>query len=241
MTCSFEMPQQGVWDGRTLLPGELAAHVLPLIRRQARALAQRLPPHVAVDDLVSAGTVALAELLKKHPTMTLVEFERLATSRARYAMLDELRAADPVSRRLRQRARRVGQATTDLQSRLGRKPSDDEVAVSLGLSVESCRAALALAHSSATTSIDGESGFDLADDSTNPEEELGRTERADILRDAVSELPVRQRNILELYFREELTLRQIGGRLGVTEARVSQILGEAVRKLRQQCSLQTLH
>lgn len=241
MTCSFEMQQQGVWDGRTLRAGELAAHVLPLIRRQARALAQRLPPQVAVDDLVSAGTVALAELLRKSAPMTLSDFERLATSRARYAMLDELRALDPVSRRVRQRARRIGHATTELAARLGRKPTDDEVAADIGITVERCRAAQVLAQSSATCSMDGENGFDVADDSSNPEEELGRTQRADIVRDAMSGLPARQRNILELYFRDEMTLRQIGDLLGVTEARVSQILGEAVRKLREQCRGRTLH
>lgn len=241
MTCSFDVPQRGVWDGRTLQPSELAAHVMPLIRRQARALAQRLPPHVAIDDLVSAGTVALAELLRKTSSMPLAEFERLATSRARYAMLDELRALDPVSRRLRQRARKIGQVSTELAGRLGRRPSEDGIANAIGINVDSCRAALALAHSSATCSIDGDNGLEVADDSKNPEEELGRTQRAGIVRDAMANLTARQRNILELYFGEEKTLRQIGDILGVTEARVSQILGESVRKLRETCTGQVLH
>ncbi len=231
------------WTRRRVPPAELAGYVLPLIRRQARSLAQRLPPHVSVDDLVGAGTVALAELLATRSSMELDEFERLAAARARYAMLDELRAADPISRRLRQRARRITAATRDLHARLGRKPTEAEVSAHVGIPAARCRAALALAQASTAASLDAETGLDCADDRPSPEEAAGSAERGEILRDAVARLPERQRTIVQHYFHDELTLRQIGEIIGVTEARVSQLLSEAVRKLRTErtCRALTYH
>ncbi len=226
------------WDGSSgRIPREAAVRFIPMIRRLARTIAQRLPPQVSTDDLIGAGFVALVELYAKNPSMSLAEIERTAMSRIRWAMLDELRNADPLSRRMRQRARRISRAARDLSQSLGRKPSHAEVAEHMKLSPEAYGAALRLAQSGEPTSLDCYDDFELADQrDVGPEEHMNQTESLGRLRTALDALPPRLRRVLELYYGDDLTLRQIGNILGVTEARISQLLSDAVKRLRQGCA-----
>lgn len=226
------------WDGTPgRLPREVAARLVPLIRRMARGVAQRLPSHVSIDDLVGAGFVALVELYAKNPFASLDELERIALPRIRWAMLDDVRNADPLSRRMRQRARRIAKTTRDMQHELGRAPTHAEVAARLGLSQEAYGAAVRLAQTSDATSLDAMEDFEVPDtQSAGPELDMHRTESIDRLRTALDALPPRLKRILELYYGDDLTLRQIGNILGVTEARISQLLSDAVRRLRSTCS-----
>lgn len=224
------------WDGCSgRIPRDVAVRFIPLIRRLARSVAQRLPPQVSSDDLVGAGFVALVELYAKNPGVPLADLERIALPRLRWAMLDELRNADPLSRRMRQRARRISKATRDLEHELGRKPSHTEIAERLKLSQEAYGAALRLAQSGEPTSIDSYDDADLADRASGPEENMSQVETLGRLRTALDALPPRLRRVLELYYGDDLTLRQIGNILGVTEARISQLLSDAVRRLRVTC------
>ncbi len=226
------------WDGHTgRIPRDVAVRFIPLIRRLARGVAQRLPPQVSTDDLVGAGFVALVELYAKNPSMSLIELERIAMPRLRWAMLDELRNADPLSRRMRQRARRISKATRDLELSYGRKPTHNEVANYLKISQEAYGAALRLAQSGETSSIETYDDVDLADTSgVGPEEHMTQVESLAQLRTALDALPPRLKRVLELYYGDDLTLRQIGNVLGVTEARISQLLSDAVRRLRVTCT-----
>jgi len=228
------------WDGCTgRIPRDAAVRFIPMIRRMARTVAQRLPPQVSVDDLVGAGFVALVELYAKNPGVSLADLERTAMPRIRWAMLDELRNADPLSRRMRQRARRIGKAARELEQSLGRKPSHAEVAEHMNISHESYGAALKLAQSGEPSSIDSYDDFELADQrEPGPEEAMNQTESLGKLRFALDALPPRLRKVLELYYGDDLTLRQIGNILGVTEARISQLLSDAVRRLRVGCASQ---
>lgn len=229
---------QMAWDGSPgRIPRDVALRFVPQIRRIARGLAQRLPPQVSTDDLVGAGFVALVELYEKHRDVEPSELEPIVLPRIRWAMLDELRDADPLSRRMRQRARRIGKATRDLQQQLGRQPTHAEVATKLNLSESAYSSALRLAQSGDATSIDATPELELPDvDGVGPEESLRQTESLGRLRVALDALPPRLKHILGLYYGDELTLRQIGNILGVTEARISQLLSDAVKKLRASCA-----
>lgn len=226
------------WDGTPgRIPRDVAVRFVPLIRRLARGLAQRLPPQVSIDDLIGAGFVALVELYAKNPHASLSDLERVSLPRIRWAMLDELRNADPLSRRMRQRARRIAKTARDMQHELGRKPSHAEIAERLRLTPEAYGAALRLAQNGEAVSIDANDEMELPDRQTcGPEEDMQRTESLGRLQTAVDALPPRLKRVLELYYGDDLTLRQIGNILGVTEARISQLLSDAVKRMRSTCS-----
>jgi RNA polymerase sigma factor for flagellar operon FliA len=229
-----ERTNRMAWDGAPgRIPRDVAVRLVPMIRRVARGIAHRLPPRVSTDDLVGAGFVALVELYASCPHASIGDLERVAMPRIRWAMLDELRNSDPLSRRMRQRARRIAKAARDLQQELGRKPSDEEVAKRLNLSARAYNAALKLSQTGEPMSIDAVEDFELPDShAVGPEDRMNNTESLRQLKTAMEALPPRLKKILELYYGDELTLRQIGSVLGVTEARISQLLSDAVKRLR---------
>lgn len=229
------------WDGAaSRIPRDVAVRFVPLIRRLARSLAQRLPPQVAIEDLIGAGFVSLVELYAKHPNVPLPDLERIAVPRLRWAMLDELRNADPLSRRMRQRARKISRVSRSMQHELGRRPAHTEIAERMGISMESYASAMRLAHSSDAISLDHVEEVDVPDrEASGPEHAMQQTESFARLKTALDALPPRLQKILQLYYGDDLTLRQIGNILGVTEARISQLLSEAVDKMRERCSTDT--
>lgn len=215
------------------LSREVALRFIPIIRRLARGLAKRLPPQVAVDDLVGAAFVALVELHRAHPSTPADEFERLAVTRLRYAMLDQLRDADPLSRRMRKKAREVERVRAELESKLGGPVTRGQIAEASGTTEAAIAEVEALAATSAAEAWGGAYELEIPDSSAvGPEEQAGRAQAVDQLRTALGALPPRHRQVLELYYGEELTLRQIGNVLGVTEARISQLVTGAVKQLR---------
>jgi RNA polymerase sigma factor for flagellar operon FliA len=220
------------------LPRELAVRFVPRIRRLAWTIAKRvrMPAHLCVDDLVGAGFVALIELHRRYPEAEFEELERTGTARLRGAMLDELRAADPLSRRMRQRQRRIDGARTDLNRELGRTPTDTELRARTGLSLKAIGEAV-LANGAAIRSFaDEDDCGELADAAmTEPEALYARRQEIERIRTALDVLPPRLKKVLELYYGDELTLREIGNVLGVTEARISQLLSSAVKKVRESC------
>lgn len=222
------------WEAEgSALSRELALRFIPIIRRLARGLAKRLPPQVAVDDLVGAGFVALVELHGAHPSTPPDEFEGLAVTRLRYAMLDQLRGADPLSRRMRSRARELERVRAELEADVGRPVTRGEVAEASGINEAAIAEVEALAAASAAEAWSGAYELEIPDvGAVGPEEQAGRSQALDQLRTALDALPPRHRRVLELYYGEELTLRQIGNVLGVTEARISQLVSGAVKKLR---------
>jgi RNA polymerase sigma factor for flagellar operon FliA len=222
------------------LPADVAARMIPRIHRIARHIARRLPRHIRVDDLVGAGCQGLVSAYARFDASRGEEFEAFAELRIRGAMLDELRAVDPLSRDQRANARRMAAATHALHARLGRAPAADEIAAELGITLEEYWERTTVAASGGTTSLDDEDAAPRAqihDRSAEPADELlSRKEEREAIRGALSALPPRLRRVLELYYGEGLTLRQIGDMLGVTESRISQLQTEAVRRIRELCT-----
>ncbi len=217
-------------------PSDLIRSMLPLVKRIAASFAARLTPSMSVDDLVSAGLLALVELQRRHGQLPPDELERLAAARLRGAMLDEMRKGDPLSRRIRRRARQVDQVSAAFEARHGRLPTDAEIGGHLGITAASACDARILARTTAVRAHDVDQDDVAGPGGADPETNTHRGQRLERFHAAVGELPARQQKVVELYFGEDLTLRQIGEQFGVTEARISQILTGAVKELRTRCA-----
>lgn len=219
------------------LPHEIAVRYVPIIRRVALRLARRLPSHVSIDDLVSAGFVGLVDAYRRYDTARCDCFEPYADLRIRGAMMDELRLYDPLSRDVRALAKKANAATRRLATRLGRAPTDVEIAAEVGVPLDAYRSCAALL-SIGSVSLDAPNGdaydgMDLGDPSViSAVDEIALAESRRALVVAIDALPPRLRQVLRLYYGDELTLRNIGSLLGVTESRVCQLHAEAITRLR---------
>src|SRR5882724_4353589 len=215
----------------------IEAH-LPQVKFIAERLAAKLPPSVDVDDLIGAGMLGLLDAVEKFDPSRGVMFKTYAEMRVRGAMLDSLRDLDWAPRSMRRRAREVEAAYVEAERTRG-SASDSDVAAILGVSVREFHTLIGELRGLTIT------GFNAAnDDESGPAElvaaDLTQTplalyERADVqdrLAGAVDRLPNRERQVVSLYYVEELTMKEIGAVLGVTESRVSQIHTQAVIRLR---------
>ncbi len=212
---------------------ELVRTYTPLVRRIARRTARHVPSTIAYEDLLSAGWLGMAEALqRRRPEMDDDHFEAYASRRVRGAILDFLRCLDPLSRSQRRTRRRMAQAAGSVVGRVGRPPTDEEVAAELGISVEEYRSVESdLAQASlANSQLTGEERAAAA----SPENEVAQSELTQTVEGAITQLPERLQMVLSLYYQDELSLREIGGLLGVTESRVCQLHSEAVRRIRSQ-------
>lgn len=214
---------------------------LPMVRQLARRLASRLPAHVELDDLVSAGALGLVEAADRFDADRGVSFADFARRRVEGAMLDTLRASTPTTRASRRLHREIESTRTQLGHRLGRLPEDEEIAAALGVDTRTLADKCA---ASAPLKVVGFEDLGVQDsaralvaaalqsEDARPDEVLALDEAKARIAEAVEALPERQRLVLSLYYVEELRLREIGELLGVTESRVCQIHGAAVRALR---------
>jgi RNA polymerase sigma factor for flagellar operon FliA len=223
-----------------VLPHDLALRMIPTVHRIARQLARRLPRHIHIDDVIGAGCQGLVAAYTRFDPARAEGFEAFAEFRIRGAMLDELRASDPLSRDQRAHANRVAAATRALHARLGRQPAADEVAAELGVSLESYWEQQAAAATAVTSSLDGDDVFDAGAHVQDPraepaDEQFCRKEAREAINRAIADLPPRLQRVLELYYAEGLTLRQIGEMMGVSESRICQLQTEAVRRIREAC------
>src|ERR1700740_2934830 len=214
---------------------------LPVVRFLARRIHDRLPQHVDVEDLVSAGVVGLMDAFAKFDPAKKVQFRSYAQFRIRGAILDSLRTLDWSPRELRRKGRAVEEAVRTLTARLGRPPGEGEIAAEMGLGLEEYQQLLGdlkrLEIGTLHVERNEESGEEeLAYVPGRPEEDpLFRCLRGEIkerLADAIAHLPERERIVMTLYYYEEMTMREIGLALGVVESRVSQVHASAVVRLR---------
>ena len=219
---------------------------LPQVRYIARRIHERLPRHVPLEDLVHAGVVGLIDALHKYDRNKHVQFGSYAKFRIRGAILDSLREMDWSPRDLRRKARRLEEAHHKLRSELGRNPSEPELAAELGMDLRGLQLLLGEIDGLEVGSLRVRSPRDgkeedlceyLPDD---PEETplllCLRSEMRQLLAHAIAELPEKERQVLALYYFEELTMKEVGGVLGVGESRVSQIHSMAVIRLRARLS-----
>jgi RNA polymerase sigma factor for flagellar operon FliA len=216
----------------------------PLVKYVAGRLGSGLPAHVDEGDLVSYGLLGLISAIERYDPERDIKFETYAIMRIKGAIIDELRALDWVPRSVRARARQIERAIAELESKLGRAPTDEEIAGKIGITEAELEESLADISRSSIAALDelwsvsGEgdqvSLLDTIEDSTGPRpsDSLDETELRETMADAISRLPEREKLVITLYYYEELTLREIGEVLGVTESRVSQLHTKAVLRLR---------
>jgi RNA polymerase sigma factor for flagellar operon FliA len=205
---------------------------LGLARRIAKSYARRVPASVRYDDLEGAALLGLTEAAGRFDEAQADAFVGFAARRIRGAILDELRRHDPLSRRGRVAVKKLQKTAAELRTRLGRDPSDEELAEELGWTEEE----LARHRLSAETShLDVAERVDLVatDPSTRPDEQAAGQEIKQQLGQALAGLRARDLEIIDLYYVEGLTLREIGSRLGVTESRVCQLHGRTLAHLKK--------
>jgi len=214
---------------------------LPTVRYLARRIHERLPQHVELDDLISAGVVGLIDAFSKFDHAKKVQFKSYAQFRIRGAILDSLRTLDWSPRELRRKGRAVEEAIRTTTQRLGRAPAEPEVAKEMGVSLTDYQTLLGELKGLEIGSLHMERSEDSGDEELSyipgPAEDdpLFRCLKGEMkqrLADAIDELPEKERMVLTLYYYEELTMKEIGLTLGVVESRVSQIHSSAVVRLR---------
>jgi RNA polymerase sigma factor for flagellar operon FliA len=214
---------------------------LPIVRFLARRIHERLPQHVDIEDLVSAGIVGLMDAFAKFDPAKKVQFRSYAQFRIRGAILDSLRTLDWSPRELRRKGRAVEEAIRALTAQLGRAPGEGEVAAEMGLDLEEYQQLLGDLKGLEIGTLHLERNQDSGEEELayvpgRPEEDpLFRCLRGELeerLAEAIAKLPDRERLVMTLYYYEEMTMREIGLALGVVESRVSQVHASAVSHLR---------
>ena len=214
---------------------------LPIVRFLARRIHERLPQHVDIEDLVSAGVVGLMDAFSKFDSTKKVQFRSYAQFRIRGAILDSLRTLDWSPRELRRKGRAVEEAIRVLTQRMGRAPGEGEIAAEMKLSLDEYQQLLGDLKGLEIGTLHMERNEDSGEEELSyipgrPDEDpLFRCLRGELegrLAEAIAELPDRERLVMTLYYYEEMTMREIGLALGVVESRVSQVHASAVVHLR---------
>lgn len=222
---------------------DLVMQELPQVYYIAARIRERLPQHVEMEDLVSAGVIGLIEATRSFDGSKNVLFKTFAKFRIRGAILDSLRETDWGSRYMRRRGREIADATAKLESRLGRHPSETEIAQEMQIEPEHLRRLIAqldslqLAGQKVAVANDHSESLDVIESAPNlddpdPFDLCLEGEMKAHLAEAISKLSEREQLILSLYYKEELTMKEIAKVVGVALSRVSQIRQETMVKLK---------
>ena len=240
---------QALWrefkrTGDRALRDRLILTYAPLVKYVAGRLGSGLPAHVEEGDLVSYGLLGLIGAIERFDPERDIKFETYAIARIKGSIIDELRSMDWVPRSVRARARDIERAIAQLESKLMRAPNDEEISAQLGVSEEEFQESLLEISRSSIAALDelwaSSAGGDpvalidtLEDpEAPEPQSAMAHTELRDALGEAIARLPEREKLVVTLYYYEELTLREIGEVLGVTESRVSQLHTKAILRLK---------
>ena len=216
----------------------------PLVKYVAGKVAVGMPHNVEFDDLVSYGTFGLLDAIEKFDANKEVKFKTYAMTRIRGSIFDELRTIDWIPRSIRQKAKQVERAIIELEGKLGRTVDDKEVAEELDISIDEFHKLVSRISGTSLMSLnDVWHGGDESEElsfietvesplNTNPDVMVEREEVKNIIVEAIKKLPDKEKKVIVLYYYEDLTLREIGEVLEVTESRVSQLHTKAVMRLR---------
>jgi len=217
----------------------------PLIRYIVNRIAVRLPSHIDLDDLHNTGVIGLIDAIDKYDPDKNCKFKTYAEFRIKGAILDQLRSLDWVPRSVRQKSRRLERAYGEVEQRLGRSASDEEVADSLGLQIDKFHELMNQVRGISLVNLeeirgggqDGErhgSFADIVEDvhSENPFASLKLAEQRNVVADTIGTLPEKERLVVSFYYYEDLNMKEIGTILGITESRVCQIHTKAMLRLR---------
>lgn len=228
----------------SLTEEQLVGRYAPLVRRQALALAGRLPASVELDDLMQAGMVGLLDALRRYRQQEDAQFETYAVTRIRGSMLDELRSQDWLPRSVRSKARTIESAIQSLGHRLMRPATEAEIAAELGLDLphyqallEEARGVQVIMYEDLVQHREGGDHGSAVDDlpgdaASNPLAWLVRDGLRGALVEAIGSLPEREQLLLSLQFEQDLNQKEIASVLQVTEGRVSQLRSQAIARIR---------
>ena len=211
---------------------------LPLVKAIAIRVHENLPVHVDLDDLVHAGVLGLFDAVVKYDAAKNVAFHAYAKHRIKGAILDSLRQLDWASRDLRKRQKQVDSVTRDLSAKLGRTPTEGEVAQEMGVSMERWRRmvmelrTIGLVSTSPLPDQDRDRMQEFAaKPDLQPDHMCQRRQLQVKLSRAIGTLPERYQRVVCLYYTKEMTMKEIGDLMGVNESRVSQIHKTALKKM----------
>jgi RNA polymerase sigma factor for flagellar operon FliA len=223
---------------------QLVLKLLPLVKRMALQVRERLPLHVEMDDLLSTGVLGLVDAVHKFDARKRVKLESYARYRIRGAILDGLRTLDRASRDMRKKNKKAETVYGALETKLCRAPGDEEMAAALGVNLEKWYRAV---RELQTVGMDwlrpmGSVGTKeskpaneetlVADNQEHQFESCYRREQKEILRRTLGRIPERERQIVQLYYDQGLTMKEIGEKLGIDESRVSQLHSATLARLR---------
>jgi RNA polymerase sigma factor for flagellar operon FliA len=223
---------------------ELITRYAPWVKFIALRMAAKLPSHIQAEDLISAGIIGLIDALDKFNPAREVQFKTYAQIRIQGAMKDELRSLDWASRSVRQKAKRLEQAYAALEQDLSRPPSSEEVASSMGIKMAEFEEMLDDVKGTSLVSLEdiGQAAVSeeksplmealLTRQDQDPLEALNLQDLKKALVGAITELPEKERLVLSLYYYDELTMKEVGKVLSLTESRISQLHTQAVLQLR---------
>jgi RNA polymerase sigma factor for flagellar operon FliA len=221
---------------------------LPLVKAIAIRVHENLPVHVDLDDLIHAGVLGLFDAVTKYDEDKNVAFHAYAKHRIKGAILDSLRQADWASRDLRQRQKRLDAVTRELTAQLGRAPLEAEVAVEMGVSVERWRRmqmelrTVGLMPTGNNPDFEPDRALEFAaTPELQPDRICERSELRSTLAHAMETLPERYQKVVFLYYTGNLTMKEIGDRMGVNESRVSQIHKTALKKMQVVLQAEGIH
>jgi RNA polymerase sigma factor for flagellar operon FliA len=227
---------------------QLILEHIPLVRYLVSRMATKLPPHLDLQDLMSAAMIGLINAADRFDTTRGVLFKTFAEQHVRGTILDELRSYDVLSRSMRDKYKRLERELRQLEHLLGRNPTSEEVADSLQMGLEDYFKLLDDVHAFTFISLDdsweGDDGSPLclADvlcetEAKNPQQLVMGKQLAEALGQAIDTLPEKERQTITLYYNEDLNLKEIGELLGLTESRISQIISQAMVRLRSRLRL----
>jgi RNA polymerase sigma factor for flagellar operon FliA len=219
---------------------ERIAQYAPLVKRIAHYMMAKLPANVHVEDLIQNGMMGLLEAAQRYDSSMGAQFETYASQRIRGAMLDGLRTDDWIPREVRKNSRRIEDAISMTEQRLGRTASEREVALEMGVSLEDYHKLLVDARGNQLIYFndfdeDGDDHFldrHFGDSASEPLAMLMDEKFKKELAKAIGNLPEREKLVMALYYEEELNLREIGEVLGVGESRICQLHSQAIARLR---------
>ncbi len=241
----YQRPKLAVINGHSdSVRDDLIIAHLPKVRFIADRIASKLPPSVERDDLYGAGVVGLIDAVERFDDSRGVAFTTFAELRVRGAIIDNLRSLDWASRSTRRRAREVQAAYSEIEQENGRSATEAEVADRMKISIGELRETLQEIRGLRIGNLDErdeETGLSVADlifdTSISKLEQLEKAEIRERLAKAVDNLPDRERQVIALYYLEELTMKEIGEVMSVTESRVSQLRTQAIGRLRMSLTI----
>jgi len=230
-------------DTDTETENALVQKYMPLVSSVMGRLAMTLPEHVSQDDLFSAGLVGLLQALRNFDPACNTSFETYARVRVRGSMLDELRRMDWVPRTIHEKARRLKGVLLELEQKLGRSPTEAQMAKAMKLTpdeyqelLDEIRPAAFVCLDAVSASEDGDGGalYEIIADTAgdNPVECVSNNEMKKVIFERLKDLPEMQRKVLALYYIEDMHLREIAEVFGLTESRICQIHAQAILAIR---------